>query len=480
MWRSNAHSAELVCPGQLTRQEHAHGATEHAYQDRVSRRSSSKLMRINELRAHPFVRSVIVAVGGAATAQLITIAFSPLITRLYGPEAFGAVGVFTAAVIVIASISDLMYGAAIVLPPSETQARSLFKLSVIICVIISLLSLLGFGLFYQEIAAAIKFSPSPALLLLAPLLVLLSGLCQPLNHWLYRQGKFNKISHINVAEALTNNASKALVGLVTATAPALLILGVAAKMLQTVLLWLSARPSLQKKGAIQGPPEISISTASLKEAAYLYRDFPLFRAPQKWLKDLSYTIPSLMLASLLGPTAVGFYLLAARVIHLPNSVIADSTGPVFLARIAEASHRSESLRPILLRGTIGLAAIGLLPFGVVALTGPWLFGFVFGAGWELAGTYARWLSLSSYMTFVAVPTLSAIPLLGLQAQFLVYEIAVTLLGASALATGALMFDSDVAAIALFAVTGACMTLTQIMLCLGLCNHRTRGKHSALT
>jgi O-antigen/teichoic acid export membrane protein len=472
MWRGNSHSADLAHPLRSTLQENPLVAARVSRTFRGAARRMSE--RFHELRKHPFVRSAGVAIGGAATAQFLTIAFSPLITRLYGPEAFGAVGVFTATVLIIGSFADLMYGTAIVLPPSEADARSLLKLSALISVVISGISLLGFGLFRHEIAAAIGFSASPDLLFLAPLLILLSGLCQPLHHWLYREGKFNEISRINIVEALANNISKVSIGFVSATAPVLLVLGIMSKLLQTVLLWFRARPSIKRRDDPSSQSsDALLMPGSLRSVAYRYRDFPLFRAPQKWFRDLSYTIPSLMLASLLGPSAAGFYLLSTRVIHLPNTVIAEAAGPVFLARIAKARHQSADLRPILLRGTIALAAIGCFPFGFVAITGPWLFGLVFGAEWVIAGEYARWLTLSSYLMFIAVPTLSAVPLMGLQGQLLAYEVGTTAIRAGALAFGALYLKSDVTAIALFSIVGACATLTQILLCLALCNSRAR-------
>jgi len=472
MWRGNSHSADLSHPGQPVLEQNPFSGSDEA--GPLKRLALWGSAHFRNLKDQPFIRNASVAVGGAATAQFITIAFSPLITRLYGPEAFGAVGVFTATVLIIASFADLMYGTAIVLPPTEAEARSLLKLSAIVCLAISLLSLLGFGIYRQEIADAVGFSASPELLLFAPLMILLSGLCQPLHHWLYRQGKFNEISRINIVEALANNASKVMFGVVAATTPVLLILGVASKILQTVLLWLRARPTVMRKDAPAPSAEESDEAASLSSVAYRYRDFPLFRAPQKWLKDLSFSIPSLMFASLLGPAAVGFYLLSTRVIHLPNTVIAEAAGPVFLARIAKATHQSQSLRPILLKGSLGLAAIGLLPFGLVALVGPSLFALVFGAEWAIAGEYARWLSLSSYLSFIAVPTLSAVPLMGLQGHLLVYELVTAAIRAGALAFGALYFGGDVVAIALFSIVGASATLAQIVLCLALCNSRVRS------
>ena len=63
--------------------------------------------RLFRFTARPFVRNVAAVAGGTATAQLIGILFSPLITRLYGPEAYGIQGVFMAIVAVGSSFAAL-------------------------------------------------------------------------------------------------------------------------------------------------------------------------------------------------------------------------------------------------------------------------------------------------------------------------------------------------------------------------------------
>jgi hypothetical protein len=119
--------------------------------------------------------------------------------------------------------------------------------------------------------------------------------------------------------------------------------------------------------------------------------------------------------------------------------------------------------------------VGFVPFASVVAFGPGLFSFVFGAEWEAAGIYARWLSLWLYCVFVAVPSVQAIPILGLQGHFLVYEVAVTTLRVISLATGALVLRSDVAAIALFSAVGAIVNIAQIAWCILSCDIRTREK-----
>jgi O-antigen/teichoic acid export membrane protein len=201
---------------------------------------------------------------------------------------------------------------------------------------------------------------------------------------------------------------------------------------------------------------------SLRALAFKYRDFPSFRAPQILLNSVSQNLPTVMLAAFFGPAAAGFYALGRRVLSLPASLVSGSVGTVFLPKIAEAGQRGERLRPLIVKGTIGLALVGLVPFGVIVVAGPWLFGVAFGAQWVVAGEYARWLAVWLYFGFVNVPAVQAIPMLGLQGQFLVYEVVVTALRVGTLVIGARVLNSDVGTMALFSGVGAVLNAVLIM------------------
>lgn len=440
----------------------------------VGSKLANAVRSIRNLRSHSFIRGLAVVVGGTAAAQAITFLFSPIITRLYGPEVFGVQGIFLSIVGIVTPFASLGYGGSIVLPASDDEARALFRLSVIISAAVSALSAVIVGIFHAEIAAAIGFTAASALLFLLPIVVLMTAIAQPFHHWLARKKQFASLSRISVAEAILVGIGKSAAGFIAATAPVLLASVAVSGGLKVWLMWRSAKETLfSSKGSDSGEPATSAKT-SLGEAAYRFRDFPLFRAPLDWLNAVSYGIPSLMLASLLGPAAAGFYVLAFRVVSLPITIIAAAVGTVFLPRIAEASHRSEPLRPLLLKGTAALAAFGVVPFGVMMVFGPWIFSFVFGSEWAPAGEYARWLSLWFYFIFIAAPSTQAFPILGLQGHFLVYEIIVTILRTAALAVGVLLLQDEMAAIALFAIVGVLVNVAQILWCMLSCDRRLRS------
>jgi O-antigen/teichoic acid export membrane protein len=100
-----------------------------------------------------------------------------------------------------------------------------------------------------------------------------------------------------------------------------------------------------------------------------------------------------------------------------------------------------------------MMAIAALPFLVIVLIGPTLFSFVFGLGWETAGTYAQWLAPWLFLQFINKPAVAAIPPLRLQGGLLVYELFSTGAKVAAMFVGLRMFNDAVLGIALFSASG---------------------------
>ena len=88
-----------------------------------------------------FVKNVMIVASGTAGAQLVTMLFSPIITRLYGPEAFGMMGTFMAIVNIIVPVAALTYPIAIVLAKKDNNARAIVNLSIFLSIIIAFISL---------------------------------------------------------------------------------------------------------------------------------------------------------------------------------------------------------------------------------------------------------------------------------------------------------------------------------------------------
>src|SRR5699024_7637402 len=67
------------------------------------------LSRIKKIFQKKFVRNVFIVASGAVGAQILSLLLYPIITRLYGPEAFGVLGTFTALTKIVIPIAALTY-----------------------------------------------------------------------------------------------------------------------------------------------------------------------------------------------------------------------------------------------------------------------------------------------------------------------------------------------------------------------------------
>ena len=91
-----------------------------------------------------FARSVSFLAGGTAAGQAITVLAAPLLTRLYSPEDFGLLAVYTSLLMTIGVIASLRYQLAIPLPKSDEEAAHVVVLSLFIVLGISLASFITF------------------------------------------------------------------------------------------------------------------------------------------------------------------------------------------------------------------------------------------------------------------------------------------------------------------------------------------------
>src|SRR5690554_2501445 len=87
-----------------------------------------------------FATDVLKLVTGTTLAQIIVVLTSPLLTRLYGPEAFGFYALFASITGILGVIACMRYELAIMLPKTDEEAANLLGLSLLSVTVISALT----------------------------------------------------------------------------------------------------------------------------------------------------------------------------------------------------------------------------------------------------------------------------------------------------------------------------------------------------
>lgn len=397
--------------------------------------------------------------AGTAGAQAITILVSPIVTRLYGPEAYGTFGVFSSLLIILASIGAMSYPMALVLPKENQEAIYLTRISAGTALSVTILLSVTW-LFFSDVMKNIpgikELGDYTSLL---PLALLMGTSTQVSSQWLTRLGDFKSISKITLLNAIWMNAARTLVGSVWPTATGLIWIHISG---QLALAARMAKAACNKNPLCEKAYHTTeAAPVHLYEIAWKYRDFPLYRTPQDFINALSRGAPVVVLSSMSSATSAGLYMLATQFMGAPSTLLGNAMANVLYPDMARRVHDGRSLTTVIIKGTSALALIGLIPFGALCLFGPWLFTFVFGENWRGAGSYSQWLAIFYYLNFINKPAVAAIPALGIQKGLLIYEAIATVMKLFGLYIGYRFIGSDLTAIALFSIAGAAAYATLI-------------------
>lgn len=232
-----------------------------------------------------FVRNVVVVASGTAAAQAITMAFAPVITRIYGPEAFGLLGVFMALVAILTPVAALTYPIAIVLPKEDSDAIGLAKLSFFIALILTALAAVVLLAGGERLLGLLDSEVIAPYMMLIPLSMLCAACMQIAQQWLIRKKQFSITARVAVLQAFILNSAKTGIGWLHPVGAVLVMLATAGQALYAAMLWMGIKKSRTL------PENQAGERTSLRDLAKKHRDFAVYRAPESLLSAATSGLP---------------------------------------------------------------------------------------------------------------------------------------------------------------------------------------------
>lgn len=409
--------------------------------------TDEETVRRTEYRQTSFAADVLKLVSGATFAQLLSILSSPILTRLFPPEAFGTLALFIAVTSIISVIACLRYELSIVLPESEDDAINMLGVSLLIAAIISLLCVPVFGWKGAILFDWINVDSIDGYLWLVPLGVFAASTFSALSYWNTRTKHFARLSLARVNQTAVTSFSQIGIGIAGfGTGEVMIAANVAGQSVSTLLLavltWLDNKQLLLR----------SLRWNKMILGAKRYRKFPQFDTWSALLNTTSWQLPALLLSSYFSSAIVGYYALGFRLLQLPMSLIGTAISQVFFQRASEAEIQN-TLPPLVESTFEFLVTIGLFPMIILAFVGRDLFTLVFGIAWTEAGLYVQFLSVWAFFWFVSSP-LSTLFIIREKQEFLLrFNVFNFMTRFSALLIGGILQEPRIAVL-LFSVVGS--------------------------
>lgn len=403
-----------------------------------------------------FFSSVLLLGGGTAVAQAVGIAASPLITRLFTPEAFGLAAVVGTIFAIVGPVASGKYEAAVPLPREDERAASLLGLSLGLLLATTTavgLSLLVFGgpLLHWLEAEAVE--PHAWVL---PLGILVAGSVHPLRAWYVRQRRFRALAGVELTHATGTSLASIAAGMLGfVTGLDLVLVRIATQAI--VPAWLSGS-ILRRDWFFIRPHWRRAEFAAL---ARRYADFPRYTVGVNLLNSTSRGLPTLLLAGEFGAGAAGLFALAHRIVFMPAQLVGGATSQVLFQRVAELRAHDRSAGLLLEQVIVRLSMFGLPAAAAMAVAGPALFGTAFGADWQEAGRYAAALSPWLLTGIVAAPLSVLWSVFERQRLALVFNVLLLAARLGALLGGARLSADPAIALGLFGAVGIAFNLAMV-------------------
>ncbi len=307
-------------------------------------------------------------------AQAIGILVYPVLTRMYAPEDFALLNLFTSIAGVLVLIATAEYQYAIVLPKQEQHARSLVHVCLLLLLGVCALLLLSLP-FASPIASLFKAPELARYWWMMPVCVFALGLWNILNYWYIRRKDFLRVSGYQISQSVLSAGGKIGLGWIGWLQPGMILASVFAPVIS---LCISVGLAWKKQLRELLQPD----KASMRLVAREYANFPKFNLPRSFVNSLGIALPVWLLTPHFGLAEVGQLSLAMLAAFTPLSIIARACYQVLYQRVAELVQNGQNISHLLWRFCLytgGLVVIGLA--GIYLFLPP-LVTFIFGDGWQ--------------------------------------------------------------------------------------------------
>jgi lipopolysaccharide exporter len=332
------------------------------------------------------VKSSLSLLSGVVGAQLINLAITPILTRLFSPEEFGQLSIFTSFSLSFVILATLKYEFAIPTEKNDNKAKNLVDLSVVLLILFSCIILLSGILFPGIYTKSLGLNKS-----LTPFLffgVLSTGLYQIATYWSSREEEFNRIAISKVIVAVVVSIGSIISGIAGWGVIGLLVSYVFGRFISFAYI-LPRSISL-----------FNLQIKKLKSIAIKYRDFPRFTAVASFVNIIGTQASPLVFSVFYTNAEIGLFSLGMRIIVLPAQLISQSLGQVLYSMF---SKNNEIEKDRFLDLVCLLFCVSLPVFTITNLIGSDLFAFLFGQNWSTSGYYASVMSIWLIFSFVSAP-----------------------------------------------------------------------------
>ena len=289
------------------------------------------------------------------------------------------------------------------------------------------------------------------LLYYVPISLFFLGVIQSCTYWFNRNNKFKSISVVNITKSVTSSTIQLILGILS-----FLKYGLIAGLISGQ--FISALYSLYFSFKTKVVDAESFTFKKMFNLINKYKSIPIFNTSIGVTNTLSNQLPIFLLTGFYSLEMAALYGLASRIVATPMGLIGQSIGPVLFNEASKKHNNNESLKGLVRSTYKKLFKIAIIPFIIIGIAAPFIFRILFGAEWEMAGTFTQLLIPWLFLMFLNSPMSYIIIILDKQKYMLIYDILLLIFRFFGLYIGYKFLNSVYYSIALFSFVGVAFNL----------------------
>lgn len=389
-----------------------------------------------------FRLNILQGVGSSGLAFAVTIVTTPLMTRLFPTEAYGAYGLLNTSATIISAFGLLGLPIALAQIRKEAEQRYIFAVSIQIAVLLFCLLLIVVLLAFMLLPDG-ELAIPVWLLFLLPFMVFIHALQRISDSLATAEGHFPALARARVASAVSARGITLVGGWLFQAVAGTMALGDSFGKILHIAVTAHGGPFAIFWRNIDWRP---LRWSSFSSVFSDYRDFALY-------SNLATILPLVMtlgvqaiIGKYFGLNETGQFVLAQSILTLPVTLLALASAPVIFHRFVTAADETpERLPRLTLLALLVFLLIGSFCMLPIALFGPELFAFFFGETWRPSGKLASILCYPQTLAFSLTILLSLFRITRDLRLWLILEVVgvVLVIGGFAVAARNLNFDAAI-------------------------------------
>lgn len=350
---------------------------------------------------------------GTALAQIIPVAGSLVLARLFAPAEFGIFSAWLGIVFLLGVLLTGRFETALAVVP-DGEPRRLAVLSTLATVILTAC------VFSLLVAMTLLLKPAitghlskEMVFLLVPAAVAIA-FSQIFQSWAAAEGRYRQLSLMRIAQTAAVTLGQISIGAFYSSATALAVAQVAG-----VFLGLAISVYLMPPGRFPKKQARATVTNFWRQ----YQRFPKLSLPADAINTAAAQLPLLIVTARFGAEVAGLLAMTMRILGAPIGLLGKSILDVFKRHAATSYRERGECRDDYVRTFKVLLATSLAFCVFMGFFSEQFFALAFGEKWRAAGTIAIWLLPLFALSLIASPLSYMVYIAGKQHIDLVWQIA---------------------------------------------------------